>query len=82
LEKYINNYFILFGSSGWNINKTPSSWRYCMQNEKRTSINLSDLAFQEGIENGDVEILGTWSPSKISAITKSTVVVALWAPLK
>jgi len=46
-----------------------------MQNEKRTNINLSDLAFQEGIENEDVEILGTRSLSKISAITKSTVVV-------
>jgi hypothetical protein len=51
-----------------------------MQNEKRTSRNLSDLAFQEGIENGGVEILSTGSPSRISAITKSTVVVAFCAP--
>jgi len=47
-----------------------------MLNEKRTSRNLSDLAFQEGIHNKDVEIPGTESPSKISAITKSTAVVA------
>jgi hypothetical protein len=47
-----------------------------MQNDKKTSRNLSDLAFQEGIENGGVEIPCTGSPSKISAITKSTVVVA------
>jgi hypothetical protein len=48
-----------------------------MQNvEKKTSINLSDLAFQEGIENEGVEIPGTGSPSRISAITKSTAGIA------
>jgi hypothetical protein len=46
-----------------------------MLNEKRTSKNLSDLAFQEGIDNGDVEIPGTRSSSRISAITKLTAVV-------
>jgi hypothetical protein len=30
-----------------------------MQNEKNTSRNLSDLAFQEGIGNGGVEIPAT-----------------------
>jgi hypothetical protein len=47
-----------------------------MQNDKRTSRNLSDLAFQEGIENEGVEIPDTGNPYRISAITKSTVVVA------
>ena len=51
-----------------------------MQNEKRTSRNLSDLAFQEGIEDGGFEIPGTGSPSGISAITKSTAGVAFSAP--
>jgi hypothetical protein len=46
-----------------------------MLNEKKTSKNLSDLAFQKGIHDADVEILGTESPSKIYAITKSTAVV-------
>jgi hypothetical protein len=42
---------------------------------ERQSRNLSDLAFQEGINNEDVEIPGTGSPSRISAITKSIAVV-------
>jgi hypothetical protein len=46
-----------------------------MQNEKRTNINLTDLTSQERIENGGVEIRGTGSLTKISAMTKSTVIV-------
>jgi hypothetical protein len=46
-----------------------------MLNEKMTNKNLSDLAFQEGIDNGDVEIPGTGSSSRIYAITKSTAIV-------
>jgi hypothetical protein len=45
-----------------------------------TNINLSDLAFQKGIENGGVEIPDSESPSEISAITKSTVGVAFFTP--
>jgi hypothetical protein len=48
-----------------------------MQNEKRTSRNLSDLTFHVGIEDEGVEIPGTRSPSGISAITKSTAGVVL-----
>jgi hypothetical protein len=51
-----------------------------MQNEKRTRRNLSDFAFQEGIEDEGVEIPGTGSPSGISAITKSTAGVAFGTP--
>ena len=42
-----------------------------MQNEKKPRRILSNFAFEEGIE-----MLGIWSPSGISTLTKSTTGVA------
>jgi hypothetical protein len=50
--------------------------------EKKTNLNISDLAFQKSFENGGVEIPDTESPSEISAITKSTAGVAFLTPWK
>ena len=47
-----------------------------MQNEKKTNFFLSNLAFQEGMEDEGVEIPSTGSLFGISVITKSTVGVA------
>ena len=57
-------------------------WRYCIQNLKNTNKILLNLAFQEGIQDGGVEIPGTESPSRISTITKLTVGVAFLATWK
>ena len=46
-----------------------------MQNEKKKTRILSDLAFQEDIEDGGIEIPSTLSPFGISTITKSTASV-------
>ena len=46
----------------------------------KKNINLSNLAFQKGIQDGGIEISGTGSPSGISAITRLTTCVAFSAP--
>ena len=43
---------------------------YCMQNENKIR-SLSEFAFPKCIGERGINILGTWSPFGISAITKS-----------
>lgn len=63
--------FVHFGYSWWNINKASSSWNHYMQDENKIRRNLSDFAFEGGIEERGIEIPGTGGLFRISLISKS-----------